>query len=100
MEVGTPDVADQQRVATEQEPRLVGPTPPVRDRIGVMGRRMSRCGDRPYDRVPELDDLAVDEPDMLEVDARVDWQISGRAGARDEGGQTRDVIGLHVRLEH
>ena len=37
---------------------------------------------------------------MLERDARSSRQVGGRAGPLDQRGQPRDVVGLHVRLEH
>ena len=40
VQVGPADVADQQRVAAEHEPRLLAAAPPVGDRVGVMGGRV------------------------------------------------------------
>ncbi len=59
VQVGASDVADQQRVAAEQQPRLLGAAAPVGNRVRMVGRRVTGrrdCGD---DRVPEFDDIAV-----------------------------------------
>ncbi len=45
VQVGASDVADQQRVSAEHEPRLLA-APPVGDRVGVMGGRMAGRRDR------------------------------------------------------
>jgi len=83
MQIGPADVTDQQRVAAEDKPRL-RPSAPVGDRIGVMGGSMPRGRDRGHECVPELDNIAVGQCDVLELNAGVGWQISGRACARDE----------------
>ena len=70
VQVGPADVADQQRVAAEHEPRLLGAAAPVGDHVGVMGGRVPRRRDRGHERVAELDHLAVGERDVLELDAR------------------------------
>ena len=43
VQVGAADVADQQRVAGEHQPRLVGAAAPVGHRVGVMGGRVARA---------------------------------------------------------
>ena len=100
VQVGPADVADQQRVAAEHQPRLVVAAAPVGDRVGVMGGRVAGRRDRRHDRVAELDHLAVGERDVLELDPGARRQVGGRAGALDERRQPGDVVGLHVRLEH
>ena len=100
MQVGATDVTDQQRVAAEHKPRLLAAPPPIRERVGVMCGRMTRCRDRRHDRVAELDRLAVGKRDVIEVDPRARGQVGGRAGALDQRRQPGDVVGLHVRLEH
>ena len=84
VQVGPADVADQQRVAAEDEPRLLRSAPPIGDRVGVMGGSMPRCRDRGHERVPELDHIAVGQCDVLELDAGAGRQVGGRARARDE----------------
>jgi hypothetical protein len=59
VQVGSADVADQERVAAEDEPRLLCPTPPISDGVCVMGGRVSRCRQRGHERVPELEQIAV-----------------------------------------
>ena len=99
VQVGAAGVADEQRVAGEHEPRLVA-AGVVGDQVGVMGERVARRGDRLELGVAELDDLAVGERVMLELDPGALGQVGGRAGALDELRQPRDVVGLDVRLEH
>ena len=100
MQVGAADIADQERVAAEQEPRLLGTAPPVGDRVGVVGGCMTRCCDRRHECVPNLDHVAVGERDMLELDARADGYVGGRAGALDQQGQAGDMVGLDVCLKY
>jgi hypothetical protein len=99
VQVGSAHIADEERIAGEHEPWLVCPSPPIGDCIGVMSGRVPRCRHRCHERVPELDDVTVDECDVLEFDSRVGRQVGGRARARDELGQAGQVVRLHVRLE-
>jgi hypothetical protein len=99
VQVRTPDVADQQRVAAEHEPRLLVAAPPVGDEVRVVCRRMAGRRDRPHERVAELDDAVVRERDMLELHLRRLGEIRGRARALDQRGEPRHVVRLHVRLE-
>src|SRR5258708_31180667 len=98
MQVGAADVADQERVAAEDEPRLVGAATTIGDRVGVVGGRMAGCGDRRDERVAELNDVAVGERDMLEPDAGAGGQGGGRAAALDERRQTGDMVCLPLLL--
>jgi hypothetical protein len=50
------------------------------------------------DRVPELDDLAVRQADVLELDACIGREVRGRPGV-DERREPGHMVGLHVRLE-
>jgi hypothetical protein len=99
VQVGSADVADQERVAAEDKPRLLCPTPPIGDRVCVMRGRVPRRRDRGNERVPELDHIAVGQCNVLELDSGTGRQVSGRARARDELGQAGHVVRLHVRLE-
>jgi hypothetical protein len=63
-------------------------------RLSVSGGR-----DRLELGVADMDDLAVCERVVVEVDARALRQVRGRAGTSDQLGQARDVVGLHVCLE-
>ena len=66
----------------------------------MMGGRVTRCRNRRHERVPELHHVAIGERNMLKRNACAGRQVSDRTGALDERGQTRDVISLHVCLEH
>ena len=99
VQIRPPGVADEQCVAGEHEPGLVGARM-VGDDVGVMGGRMARRGDGPQLGVTERHDVAVGERLMGEVDARALRQVGGRARACDKLGQPGHVVGLHVRLEH
>jgi hypothetical protein len=68
VKVGSPGVADQQRVAGKDEPGLVA-AHVVRHEVGVMGRSVARGGDRPYLGVAELDDLAIAQRYVLELNS-------------------------------
>ena len=60
---------------------------------------MSRCCDRSHEGVTELDHVAAVEGDVLELNPGFCRQIRDCAGALDQGGQPRDMVGLYVRLE-
>ena len=64
-----------------------------------MGGRVPRRRDGAELGVPELDALAVAERHVIEVDTGAGGEIGGRARALDELRQSRDVVGLHMRLE-
>jgi hypothetical protein len=83
MQVGPANVADQQRVAAEDKPRLLCPTPPISDRVCVMRGRVPGRRDRGDQRVAKLDHVAVGERDVLELDPGVGRQVGGRAGPLD-----------------
>jgi molybdate transport repressor ModE-like protein len=100
VQVGSSDVADEERVAGEDEPRLFVTAPPVGDDVRMVGRRMARSRERANDGVPELDDVTVCEPDVREVDARPDREIRLRSRRTDERRQAGEVVGLNVRLEN
>ena len=98
VEVGPAGVADQQRVTGHHEPGLVAARV-IGHQVGVMGERVTRCGDRLDVDVAEPDDLAVAQRVMGELDARALGQISHSTSPGDQLGHARDVVGLHVRLE-
>ena len=99
VKVGPADVADEQRVAAEDEPGLLRPAPPVGNDEGEVGGRMPGRRNRTDDRVPELDDVAVGKRLVLELDACVRGEVGGRTGRLDERREAGYVIGLDVRLE-
>ena len=99
MEIGTTDVADEKRIAGEDEPRLLRPASAVghdeREMRGCMTRGCERCDDC----VPELDHRAVRKRVVGELDTCPSGEIGGRAGGLDEGGQAGHVIRLDMSLE-
>ena len=99
VQVGPADVADQQRVAGEHQPRLLVAAPSVGDDVGVMRGRVPRRRDSADDRVAELDVVAVSQRNVVEIDASALGQIGGRSGRLHQRRQARDVVSLHVRLE-
>jgi hypothetical protein len=99
VQVRTPDVADEQRVAGEDEPRLLVASAPVGDDVRVVSSRVAGRGERPHDGVAELHDVAVPKSNAIEFDVRARGQVGGRPSGLDEGRQARDVVGLDVRLE-
>jgi len=99
VEVGTTGVADQQGIAAQQQPRLLGPAA-VGDQVGVVSGRVPRGGDRLDLGVAELDDLTVGKREMVELHAGPGRKIGARPGAFDQCRQAGDVVGLHVRVEY
>ena len=99
VKVRAPRVADQQGVARQGEPGVVA-TRPVRHDVGVVGGSVPGRGDRAQLGVAELDDLAVGQGDVLEVDTGALREVRGRAGALDQRRQSRDVVCLNVCLQH
>src|ERR671919_1950499 len=64
-----------------------------------MGSGVAGRGHRLDDRVAELDDVAVGQSDVLEVDPSAGWEVGRRPGSIDQRREARDVVGLNVRLE-
>jgi hypothetical protein len=100
VQVAAADVAYQERIAGEHAPGLRRPPPPVGKRVGVMRGRVARRRDRGHDGIAELDDVAVCERDVLELDTGPGGHVCGRARLLDERRKARHVVGLYVRLEH
>jgi hypothetical protein len=99
VQVGTADISDQERVAGEDEPRLFSSPPPIGNEEGVVCGRMPRRGQSANDRVSEIDDFAVTEGGMGELDSCSGWEVRGRSCCLDECREPRDVVGLNVCLE-
>ena len=99
VQVGAAGVTDEQRVAREHEPRLLGAAV-VGHEVGVVREGVTGCGDGPDLRVSELDALAVLQRVVVELDPGAGREIGLCACARDELGQPGNVVGLHVCLEH
>ena len=99
VQIGTSGVPDEQRIAGQDEPRLVAARV-VGDKVGIVRRGVAGSGERLDLGVAELDDLAIRERMVLEVHAGALGEIGGRARAGGELRKTGDVVGLHVRVEH
>jgi hypothetical protein len=99
VQVGSPDIADQQRVATEDDPRLLVAAPEVGHDVGVVRRRMSRRRHRGHDGVAELDPIAVAECLVLERDVGALREVGRRLRPGDELGKAGDMVGLDMGLE-
>jgi hypothetical protein len=100
VQIRAANIADQQRVAAEDEPGLVVAPAPVGNRVGVVRRRMARGRDRGKDGIAELHRITAGERDVRELHSCAGWQIGGRRAAFDERRQAGDVIRLHVRFDH
>src|SRR5206468_2734376 len=100
VKIGPPYVADEEGVASEHEPGLGVPAPPVCDDIGVVSRSVPGRRERAHEGVPECDLGPVPELLVLELDAGLRREVRGRARRLDERGQAGHVVSLHVRLEH
>ena len=99
MEIGAAGIADQQRVAGQHQPRLIRAAA-VRDQVRVVRGRMPWGGERLDLSVAKLDDLAIGERMMIELNSRSARQIRRGARAPDELAHPGDVVGLHVRVQH
>jgi hypothetical protein len=62
----------------------------------VMDGGMAQGRDRGHERVPELDDVAIGERDVLEGNTGAGGQVAGRAGPLDERGRPGDVARLQA----
>jgi len=80
VQIRAADVADQQRVAAEQEPGIVPAAPPVGDGVRVMGLGMTRGRDGGHHGVAERHDLTVGERGVSELHAAAVGEVPGRAG--------------------
>ena len=99
VQVRPADVADEQRVAGENEPWLLGRRGDGRRRRRRVSRRVARasrararscCRARPPRRRHGT---------CVELDPGTGRKVGGRARRFDERRQAGDVVGLHVRLE-
>jgi hypothetical protein len=98
-QVGASRVPDEERIAREQEPWLVGPGPVDHGEAGMLGT-VARRVQAAQDDVADLDLVAVGERVM-----RVLRLGRGMDGDRDvvleaEPSVPRDVVGMRVRLQH
>ena len=99
MQIRPADVADEQRVAGEDEPRLLVAAAAVGYHVRVVRRRVTGGRDCTQDSVSQLDDIAVGQLRVREVDLGARRKVRGRARGLDDLRQSGDVVGLDVRLE-
>jgi hypothetical protein len=92
-------VADEQRIAREDEPRVSRACMVGHD-VGVMSRSVTGRRDGLKLGVAELDELLVGKRMMVEVDPGSGGQVCRCAGALDEAGKSGDVVGLEVCFDH
>ena len=97
-EIGPSGVADEERVAGEDEPRLVAPGTVDHREAAVLGA-MARRVDRPQDDLADLDLRAVVERLVRESGARILVNANPRVVLEREPSVTGDVIGVRVGLE-
>ena len=100
MQIGTAHIPDKERVAGEDEPRILGPTAQVGDDVRVVGRRVTRRREGTHERIAEFDPLAVGEFRVLELNWRAGREKRCRTRHLDQRGQSGDMVRLHVRLEN
>ncbi len=98
-EIGPGDVADEERVPGDDEPRLVSPAF-VRDEVGGVLGPMAGRGKRRDGDVSDLHSVAVRQRLVRELDFRRRRDVDGRARRRRQPALAGDVVGVVVRLEH
>ena len=99
MQVRPAYVADEERVAGEDQPRLVIPPAAVGNHVRVVCRRVTRGPDYTNDGVAQLNDVTVSKLGVRELDVSAGRKVGGGAGRFDDFRQSGDVVGLYVRLE-
>jgi hypothetical protein len=99
VQVRSANVADEQRVACEDEPGFVRAAAAVADYIRVMGRRVARRGERLHERVTEINRPTVSERRGGELDADAFGKVRRCSGRLHQRRQAGEVIGLEVRLK-
>ena len=98
VEIRPADVADEQRVSREDEPRLERLAPSIGDDVCNVRRRMARSGEGVDESVTKLDPIAVSDGDVVEAHSGAVRQVGGAAGPLDERGKAGDVVSQHLRL--
>ena len=98
-EVGPGGVADQQRVAGDDEPRLVAARAVDHLEAAVLGPVAGRVHDSDHD-VAERDLLAVLERLVRVLGLRRRVDVHRQAVLEREAAVPGDVVGVRVRLEH
>src|SRR5437763_11121846 len=97
-EVRASRVADEERVAREDEPRLVAPVA-VADGEGAVLRPVAGRVDRPHRDRADLDDGAVGERLVRVLGRRGAVDVDAAAVVEREAAVTGEMIRVRVRLE-
>ncbi len=98
-EVGTGDVADEERVAAQQRPGVAAAAPVAEQEAGVL-RPVAGGVDRLDDEVAQLQLPAVGERLVRVAGLGQLVDVDGRPGAAAEAAVAGDVVGVVVGLEH
>ncbi len=98
-QVGPSAVADEERVAGEQEPRLVG-TRAVGDDDAAVLRAMARGVEHVEGDVADLDAVGIAQRPVLVHGARDLVDPDPAAVLQGQDAVPRDVVGVGVRLDH
>ena len=98
-QIGPRRVADQQRVASDHEPRLVAARAVDDDEAAVLGPVPGRVQDADHN-VTERDLLPVCERLVRILGLRRGVDVDGNAVLEREPPVPGDVVGVRVRLEH
>ena len=93
------DVADEERVSRDDEPRLLAAALVRDEGRGVLGP-VPRRGQRGDGNVPDRDAVAVGKRLVRKLDAGSGRDVDGRTGRLREPALAGDVVGVVVRLEH
>src|SRR5215211_7638071 len=99
MKIGAPDITDEQCVAGQHHPRVLGACQ-VCNEVGVVSGSVAGSRDDLDEGVAELDYFTIGEGDVVEVESCSDREVSGRPGALDQRRQPGNVICLEVRFEN
>ena len=98
-EVGPRDVADEQRVARQEDPGLVAALE-IRDRDAAVLGPVARCVQDVQCDVPEDDPVAVDDRPRLVLGPPERMGRDPHAALGRKHPVPRDVVGVRVRLDH
>jgi hypothetical protein len=97
-QIGPPDVADEERVAGEDEPRLLGAGAVADQQAEALGRVAGGVED-PHEVVAQLDLLAIAERYEREGHRGGLVQVDGCAGRGRQRASAGRMVGVDVRLE-
>ena len=98
-EIGPGDIADEERVARDDEPGLRA-TALVRDQVGGVLGPVARRRERGDRDLPDPHRVPVGQRLVREVDARRGGDVDGRARRLRQPALAGDVVCVVVRLQH